>query len=213
MGLKVYDISPLISEKLAVFPGDKSFQKKIAMSFEQGDHLMLSSILTTVHLGAHADAPNHYHEQGVAIAERSLDFYLGPCQLMTVSSHSSSIELDALTKHNILTPRILFRTNSFSDPQKWHSHFMSVSPAVIKYLAEKKVRLIGIDTPSIDPADSKHLLAHKEIFVHDMAILEGLVFTDVPDGIYFLIALPLKLEGLDASPVRAVLLPQHQPLG
>jgi arylformamidase len=67
------------------------------------------------------------------------------------------------------------------------------------------VELVGIDTPSVDLFASQDLEAHKACLRHDVAILEGLVLDGVPPGTYELIALPLKLVGYDASPVRAVL--------
>lgn len=202
----VYDISPLISHRIAVFPGDQSFERKIAMDFAQGDHLALSSILTTVHLGAHTDAPNHYHGQGKAIHERELDYYLGRCQVLSVSlPRGERIGLEHLRGVEIQAPRILFRTGSFPDPDQWNGDFNSFSPELIDELARKKVMLVGIDTPSVDPADSKGLEAHQAIYRNNMAILEGVVLEQVPEGIYTLVALPLKIEGGDASPVRAVL--------
>ena len=106
----------------------------------------------------------------------------------------------------IKATRILFKTNSFNDPNTWHNHFNALSVELVKYLAEKDVKLIGIDSPSVDLADDKELQAHHEIAKNDMAILEGIILTDVEDGLYDLIALPLKIKDADASPVRAVLL-------
>jgi arylformamidase len=75
----------------------------------------------------------------------------------------------------------------------------------VERLHEQGVKLIGIDTPSVDLFDSKDLPSHQMILKHDMAILEGLALQGVPEGVYELIALPLKLVGFDASPVRAIL--------
>jgi arylformamidase len=102
-------------------------------------------------------------------------------------------------------PRLLLATGSFPDPEQFHQNFAAYSAELIHALHQEGVRLIGIDTPSIDLFDSKDLPSHKAVLQHDMAVLEGLVLTDVPDGIYELIALPLKLADFDASPVRAIL--------
>ncbi len=203
---KIYDISPLISDRIAVFPGDQGFERKVAMDFVQGDHLALSALLTTVHLGAHADAPNHYYRDGQAIHERDLSFYLGRCQVISVRlPRGERIQSQHLNGTQIQASRVLFRTDSFPDPNRWNGDFNSLSPELIDELARKKVRLVGIDTPSVDPADSKGLEAHQAIYRNDLAILEGIVLGQVPDGIYTLIAPPLKIEGGDASPVRAIL--------
>lgn len=201
----VYDISPLISSRTAVFPGDQPFERRVAMSFEGGDHFSLSSILSTVHIGAHTDAPNHYHRDGKGIDERSLDRYLGRCQVISVRlARGERIRPEHL-RVPIQAKRILFNTGSFPDPDRWVGDFNSLSPELVDHLAGHGVVLVGLDTPSVDPADSKALESHQAIYRRDMAILEGVVLDGVPDGVYTLISLPLKIQGADASPVRAIL--------
>lgn len=209
---RIIDISPVISEKTAVFPGDEPFSRKVALSFAQGHHLELSAITTTVHIGAHTDAPNHYHPDGESIEARPLDIYFGPCQVIDVracrkqSPAKKRIMPDDIAGIHIDAPRVLFQTDSFPDPDHWNDDFLALSPELIEYLAAQNVRLVGIDTPSVDPADSKALEAHNAIYKNDLAILEGIVLTAVDPAIYTLVALPLKIKGADASPVRAVLL-------
>ena len=206
---KLIDISPLISEKIAVYPGDTPFSRKILCDLEAGANITVSSITTSVHVGAHADAPNHYARGGSGIAERSLDFYYGPCQVVKVDIGPYERILPShLQGKEILAPRILFRTDTFSFADKdWNSRYASLSAEVVHWLADQNVRLVGIDTPSIDLDDDKILLSHAAVAARDLAILEGLVLRGVDEGIYDLIALPLKLAGADASPVRAALLP------
>lgn len=203
---QIYDISPLISSQLAVFPGDVSFQRNVSMDFTQGDHLSLSSINSTVHLGAHADAPSHYHPEGRSIDQMPIDIYLGSCQVVDVSRVQGEITLKAFEGIEIRAPRLLFKTNSIVDVNQWQVDFSYLHPDVIAWLAERNVRLVGIDTPSMDHSTSKALTSHQSFFRHQIAILEGLVLTDVPEGIYKLIALPLKIAGGEASPIRAILL-------
>ncbi len=205
--LSYYDISPEISESLAVWPGDQPFQRKMGVSFEQGGNLLLSSIHSTVHLGAHTDAPNHYHPQGQGIEARPLDFYLGRCQVISVEKPRQSRILPADIAHvKIQAPRILFKTLSYPDPHRWNGDFNAFSPELVEDLARQNVILLGIDTPSVDLSADPDLLAHHAIYKRDMAILEGIVLHSVPDGIYTLVALPLKIKGADASPVRAILI-------
>ena len=201
-----FDISPEISEWTAVFPGDKPYRRTVALDFAGGANLVLSSIETTVHIGAHADAPNHYHPDGVTIEARPLDRYYGACQVLSIEAPRGKRILPGdLRGRPITAPRVLLRTRSFPNPDKWNGDFNSLSPELIELLAREGVKLVGIDTPSVDPADDKILESHQAIFRHDLAILEGLVLDHVPDGEYTLIALPLKIKGADASPVRAVL--------
>ncbi len=200
----IIDISPVISEKLAVFPGDTPYQSHIAMSFEKGQNLRLGSMTATFHLGAHTDAPNHYHPEGEDIASRDLNIYLGPCTVIAANPANLLIGKEQLVGKKF-APRVLFKTESYPNPNQWNFDFVALDAELVSYLAEQGVVLIGIDTPSVDPAQSKDLPAHNAIYRHNLGILEGIVLSHVPEGDYELIALPLKLAGADASPVRAVL--------
>lgn len=202
-----FDISPTLSSRTAVFPGDIPFSRKVSMAFSEGHHLDLSSIQTTVHVGAHTDAPSHYSKKGVTIEHRTLDYYLGSCQVVECRvAKGSRITLRDVDLNSITEKRVLFKTKSFPNPDQWINEFNSLSPELIFELSKKGVKLVGIDTPSVDPWDSKTLESHSQIFESDMAILEGIVLDQVPVGTYKLIALPLKIEGGDASPVRAILI-------
>jgi arylformamidase len=103
--------------------------------------------------------------------------------------------------------RILFRTNTFPNPNAFNDDFSAFSPDAIDAMGVAGIKLIGIDTPSVDPFHSKDLKAHQSLYKHGIANLEGIVLEKAPDGHYELIALPLRLEGFDASPVRAILRP------
>lgn len=207
---RIFDISPLIRSELAVFPGDVSFERTVALDFQRGHHLALSSIKTTLHIGAHADAPSHYHREGVSIDQCPLETYLGDCQVLDVSPVVGPISVAHLLKFGLSTPRILFKTSSIKNVDQWQEEFTYLSVEAIDYLAQKGVRLIGIDTPSMDHSKSKDLGAHQAFYRHRMAILEGLVLDDVAEGLYQLIALPLKIQGAEASPVRAILITGEQ---
>lgn len=205
----IYDISPLISSKTAVFPGDVEFQRKVSMDFSQGDHISLSAIVSTLHLGAHADAPSHYHSQGKSIDQCDLHIYLGRCQVVDVSSFRGELQPSVLEGLEIQAPRVLFKTNSIVSTDHWQNDFTFLSPALVKKLSEQNVKLIGIDTPSMDHAQSKTLDGHQAFYQQGISILEGLVLENVPAGIYYLIALPLKIKDGEASPVRAILMDQN----
>ncbi|HCH63986.1 MAG: hypothetical protein CL927_12645 [Deltaproteobacteria bacterium] len=209
---RIYDISPVISPRIAVFPGDTPFTRDVLLSIEGGSHLDLSTIHTTVHVGAHTDAPSHYLGGGSTMEHRSLHPYLGRCQVVDVPNTRGRCVTRADVGVTIDAPRVLFHTRSFPDPDTWNADFAALDPDLIAWLHDEcGVRLVGLDTPSIDPSTSKTLDAHTAVAVRDMAILEGVVLTGVPAGCYTLLALPLKLEGADASPVRAVLV--DGPLG
>lgn len=206
-GRTIIDISPEISSKTAVFPGDTPFEQNFLLKIDSGHNIDLSTIKTTLHIGAHTDAPRHYHADGVSMAEQKLNYYLGPAQVIEVFvGKNQRIFIKDLTHVDITAPRVLFKTSSFPDPNSWNDDFVSLSAEVIEFLAAKKVILVGIDTPSIDLANDQLLESHKAVFKNKMAILEGIVLSQVSAGFYDLICLPLKIAESDASPVRAILL-------
>jgi arylformamidase len=205
--VKYYDISSLISPRTAVFPGDVPFSREISLDFKKGDHLLLSAMRTTFHIGAHADSVSHYHADGKGIEHRKLEAYFGDCQVIEVKKKSGErIYVNDLEQNFILAPRVLFKTNSFPNSEKWNPDFNSLSPELINYLADQKVIMVGIDTPSVDPETSKMLESHQALHQRRIAVLEGLSLGEVPPGVYKLVALPLRIENADASPVRAILI-------
>jgi arylformamidase len=201
----IYDITPAITSQLAVWPGDTPLHRDVLLDIDRGDNITLSSLRATVHLGAHADGPNHYGKDAPSIEERALEYYLGECQVMRIDRARATRITPAMLPSPVSTRRVLFATGSFPDPNRWIIDFAALSVELIDFLHERGVITVGIDTPSVDLSESKDLPAHRAILQHDMSILEGLVLEDVPDGLYELIALPLPLVGFDASPVRAIL--------
>lgn len=203
--MRFHDISPAITPSLAVWPGDTPLSREVLLDMKAGANITLSTLRATVHLGAHADGPNHYGKDAPSIEQRRLDYYLGPCQVVRVNAAKKSRIAPNQVQAAITQPRVLIATGTYPDPNRWTNDFAALSPELIDALHDRGVRTIGIDTPSVDLADSKDLPSHAAFLRHDMAILEGLVLRDVPEGDYELIALPLALVGFDASPVRAVL--------
>lgn len=200
------DISPLIDVAIHVWPGDTPFVHTVNLDMHSGDNLTLSDIRTSVHVGAHTDAPSHYLIDGRDIAAVSLEPYIGLCQVMRVAVQRGERILPAhIADHTIRAPRVLFRTETFPDPRAWNNDFAALSPELAEFLATRGVVLAGVDTPSVDLFDSKALEAHNALAGHGIAILEGIVLSAVDDGLYELIALPLRIARADASPVRAIL--------
>lgn len=175
------------------------------MDIARGDVVTLSTLRATVHLGAHADAPSHYGLDAATIEAMPIETYVGRCRVMRVNvNRGERVGPGALPK-DLRAERVLIATGTYPDPNHWNEDFAALEPATVDLLHERGARLVGIDTPSVDLKADAELLAHKRFLAHGMAILEGLVLDHVPEGEYELIALPLKLVGFDASPVRAVL--------
>lgn len=201
------DISPLVSDRIGVWPGDTPYTYTANLRIADGANIDLGEVRGTVHVGAHADAGCHYHADGAGIEARDLDAYYGECEVIAVQvAGGTRIRVEDLP-HTPTASRVLFRTGTYPDPDHFTEDFAAFEPALLTHLADLGVRLVGIDTPSADLFHSKVLEAHQVLHERDLAILEGLVLEHVDPGRYTLIALPLRLEGADASPVRAALAP------
>lgn len=201
----LWDISPTLSPAIPVWPGDTPFSAEPTWKIEHGCPVHVSRVSMSTHTGSHCDAPSHYDPDGEAIDAVPLDAYLGPCRVI------DCIGAKRIAPHHVAhalenSPvRVLMRTYDKAPREHWDAGFASIAPETIALLARHGVVLIGIDTPSLDPQESKTMDAHHAVRAARIAILEGIVLDAVEPGDYELIALPLKLAGLDASPVRAVL--------
>ena len=206
MSQRIWDISPPVHEGAPVFPGDTPYQQRWAATIGPGCPVNVSEIRLSPHVGAHADAPLHYDPDGASIGNVDLTPFLGPCRVIHAIGCGPLIEWAHLS-HALdgLPPRVLVRTYDAMPVDRWDPTLPAYAPDTVARLAERGVTLIGIDTASIDPADSKTLDSHQTIRRFGLRVLENLVLDEVPEGDYELIALPLKLISADASPVRAVL--------
>lgn len=202
---RIWDISPPVHAGSPVFPGDTPYRQEWAATISPGCPVNVSSITLSPHVGAHADAPLHYAQDGASAGDVDLRAYLGPCRVIHAIGCGPLIEWAHLAHATRELPeRVLVRTYEKA-PQGWDPALSAYDAATIERLAALGVKLVGIDTASIDPAESKNLPSHQAIRRHGLRVLENLVLDDVPEGDYELIALPLKLMTADASPVRAVL--------
>ena len=201
---KIWDISPWVDTSSAVFPGDTAYKLEPHFVLGPGCPVNVSRITLSAHTGAHADAPLHYANGASAIGALALEPYLGPCRVVHCIDCGPLIEPEHVARVlGGLPPRLLVRTLVHAR-QSWEP-FTAFAPATIALLAAHGVLLVGIDTPSVDPASSADLQAHHQLLHNNLRVLENLVLDDVPEGDYELIALPLKLAHADASPVRAIL--------
>ena len=206
----LWDISPPVAPGSPVFPGDTPYQQQWTATISPACPVNVSALTLSPHVGAHADAPLHYDPQGQAIGAVDLSPYLGPCRVIHCIGRGPLVLWEHLA-HAVqdlpphLPPRVLVRTYQHMPVDRWDGDLAAYAPETVERLAALGVTLIGIDTASIDPADSKTLDSHQTIRRLNLRVLENLVLDDVPEGDYELIALPLKLMTADASPVRAVL--------
>jgi arylformamidase len=210
--LRLWDISPPVHAGAPVFPGDTRYAQAWAARIGPGCPVNVSTLTLSPHCGAHADAPLHYDDRGEAAGALDLAPYLGPCRVVHAIGVAPLVcwEHLAHAAHaahaaRALPPRLLVRTYARAPVDRWDPALSALAPEAVEHLADLGVRLFGIDSASIDPADSKTLPSHQVVRRRGLRVLENLVLDDVPEGDYELIALPLKLTTADASPVRAVL--------
>lgn len=201
---RIWDISQKLRPGLPVWPGDTAFAAARTWQMEEGSPVNVSALTLSTHSGAHADAPLHYSPEGDDIASVSLEPFIGEC--LVVDARDVTGEIDVADLPNIdSADRVVFRTYERFPHDEWDAAHIPIAPETIKWLAVQGVKLVGMDGPSLDPQDSKDMLAHKAVLAADMRVLEGLVLDDVEPGRYELIALPLPIVAGDASPVRAIL--------
>ncbi len=219
--MPIIDISPALHEKTPVWPGDTPLsrkwlaQLKISGSNPAGSNpegssvvdsnINLSTLTTTVHIGAHADAPSHYLQGAPTIDQVDLEPYLGPCLVIDAQGCEQILPLHCEEALKTGARRLLFKTRCHRESDVFEKQFASFSPDAVEVMGKSGILLAGIDTNSVDPFESKDLPAHKMFGRYNIRNLEGLDLLDVEPGTYELIALPLKLQGFDASPVRAIL--------
>jgi len=202
----IIDITQPMGPGMAGFPGDATYTEDWTFRLGPDCPVNVSRVSFSVHCGTHADAPLHYEAEGRAVAGLALEPYIGPCRVIDARGTGPLCgPADIAAALDGAPPRVLLRLVERTDPKVWPTGFRALAAETVELLAAKGVRLVGIDTPSVDPETSKTLAAHHACRQADMRILENLVLADVEPGDYELIALPLKFENLDAAPVRAIL--------
>ncbi len=209
MTAALIDITPPVSAKTPMFPGDTVFEATRSWAIGADCPVNVSRLVMSTHTGTHADAPLHYDAHGAAIDEVDVSSYIGPCAVVHLLDQAPAVSATALAAaldeiHAVAPERVLIRTYHRL-PERWDPDFTAIGADAIDWLAARGCGLIGVDTPSLDPSTSKSMDAHNAVNRADMRILEGLRLDHVTPGIYELIAPPLKLQGLDAAPVRALL--------
>jgi len=177
------------------------------MDMSRGDSVNLTTLTLSSHTGTHADAPYHFANDGLTIDKVPLEAYVGPATLVTVQRQEGPLtpaDFPNLDWNNI--ERLLVHSTASAEPvNHFPTDIIYPSPELADFMGRHGLVLFGSDAPSMDEVNSKSLPGHNALRRNGIAILEGLLFTGVPDGIYELIALPLKLDGIDGSPVRAIL--------
>ena len=199
------DISQLLNERTPYWPGDTPYSYRLNSEIAKGSSVNVGEIRMSTHIGTHIDAPFHFDEDGNKVIELDLELYIGPALVVHVDV-TKSIGLEAFRDIDLNgVERLILATGKWKNLSRFPDEIPAIEPDLAPFLAEKGVRLLGLDLPSVDYLDSKELPAHHALSNCGIHILEGLVLESVEPGQYDLIALPLALEQGDGSPVRAVL--------
>ncbi|WNS75418.1 arylformamidase [Bacillus sp. DTU_2020_1000418_1_SI_GHA_SEK_038] len=202
---KWIDISQPLTNGIAIWPGDIPFSFKLSFTKEQTGSVNIGQIHTGVHTGTHIDAPYHFDEKGERIHELDVNIFVGKARVIDVTGHKK-IGKEELVMHDLEgVERLLLKTCRGRNVNQFPEMFTVFRENIGPFFKEKGIRLLGTDGPSVDAADSKSMTAHHSLNQNGVYILENIVLTNIEPADYELIALPLAIEGADASPVRAVL--------
>ena len=204
--MTLIDITLPMSNALASWPGDTPCDFRLAWQMSEGASVNVGSLTTSVHSGTHADAPFHFQPDGRTIDQLDLTPFVGPAVVVDVRGRDVIRLEDFPAQVDFrATPRVLLKTDAWLDITQFPKSIPVLAPGVATALRARGVTLIGVDVPSVDVLDSKDLPVHHEIGRCGIYILENLNLRDAAPATYELIALPLKVVGADAAPVRAVL--------
>ena len=216
--MEIFDISRALSNDLAPWPGDTPFHFELKWKMAEGATVNVGAINMGVHNGTHADATFHFDEGGDPIDRMPLDTYVGNAVVVDLTKLFAGpkdeldrtrqigvADLNAFSSSIEQAPRLLLRTGVWKDSKVFPEWIPVIAPDVPEWLRERKVKLLGLDLPSVDPIEAKKLSNHYALAAARIGIVESLDLSEIEAGIYHFSALPLKIAGGDAGPVRAIL--------
>lgn len=200
------DISILVRPGTPEWPGDTPYSCGWTWDMAAGASVQVSAITMSPHVGTHADAPLHVRPGGPASDALPLAAFAGAAYVLSVDGEPRDVDADELlSRLPPGTERLLLRTGRSIADGAFPDDWPALTAHAARTLAATGLRLLGVDCPSVDRRHSTTLATHHALFDGGAQLLENLDLRDAPDGHYLLIAFPLRLSALDASPVRAVL--------
>jgi arylformamidase len=211
--MQIFDVSRVLSNDLAPWPGDTPFHFELKWKMAEGATVNVGAVEMGVHNGTHADAPFHFEQGADTIERMPLEIYLGDAVVVDLTKQFESDRTRQITVADIescsdaleLAPRLLVKTNVWKDSKVFPGWIPVIAPDVPEWLRKRKVKLIGLDLPSVDSIDAKKLVNHYALAAARIAIVESLELSAIEPGTYHFSALPLRISDGDASPVRAIL--------
>jgi arylformamidase len=206
---RIYDISVPIRSGGLVYPGNPEIDIALQQAIAKGASANVSTIRFGSHTGTHADASRHFFDDGQTVDKIPLDRLIGPALLLGFSDEVRSVGAAELREHDLKNhKRILLRTRNSAllSRKEFVNDYTYLAPDGAQYLVDKGVELVGIDYLSIEQFHSGHHLTHRTLLERSVVIVEGLDLSVPPSGEYQFICLPLRIEGCDGAPARAVLI-------
>lgn len=203
--MKIYDVSLPIYEGMPVYKNKP--EKQPEFNTAQNGHVTETRIAMDVHTGTHVDAPLHMVPGGDTIETLAIEKLVRKAKVIDLTSSREFISAEDLAGKDIQKDDfVLFKTKNSWDTE-FNFEFIYVNSDAAKVLAEIGIAGVGIDALGVERAQENHP-THKQLFQNNVIIIEGLQLKEVPEGEYLMVAAPLKIRGLDASPARIVLIEQ-----
>lgn len=207
--MKIYDVSVPLQTGMPVWPGDDEPKFEQYTFVDKGDVVNSTGIKSSAHIGTHVDAPRHLFNEGRTIDKIPLDILTGPASVYDLQDVNRIDQKVLSTLTLDRCKRILFKTRNstyWETPKhQFKCDFVSLTPDGADFLIEKKIELVGIDYLSIDMFKAESLPVHKILLSKNVVVIEGLNLSQVPQGKYELICLPLKIMSADGAPARVIL--------
>jgi arylformamidase len=199
------DISVALREGTAEWPGDTPYSCRWACQIALGDPVNVSVLCGSPHVGTHADAPVHLEAGSVGAGDLPLDAFVGPATVVDARRCVGEIGLEHVAVNRLVGGRLLLRTGRSIAEGSFPDDWPVLSEQCADALLSAGLRLLGVDAPSVDPRTSRTLPVHRALFSHGACILENLDLRNIEAGRYELLAVPVRIAGADAAPVRALL--------
>lgn len=194
---------------MPVYPGEPQPVFEPSRRISQGDIANVTLITFASHTGTHIDAPHHFLDGRETVDQLSLDVLVGPALVVELPAarEIGAADLQCLGIHEG-TERVLIKTRNslFLIDDRFHADYAYLNADAARWLVERGVRLVGMDYLSVEKMNAERYEVHETLLGAGVVIVEGVDLRQIVPGPYFLVCLPLKLEGLDGSPVRAILL-------
>jgi arylformamidase len=206
---KIFDISVPVVNGGVVYPGNPEIRIEPHSELSRGASSNLSRLSFGSHTGTHVDAPRHFLEAGSTVDRLPLDALIGPAQVIAFPDDVMSVTAAHLQQSELANAqRVLIRTrnSSFIKEREFHPDYTYLAPDAAEYLASAGVKLVGVDYLSVEQFHSGHHRTHRTLLGRGIIIVEGLDLSEIAPGEYAFCCLPLRLEGLDGAPARAVLM-------